>query len=124
MYYIDRTVAFSETGPDNMIKITNIVDYYQDVCTFQSAELGVGTICLDEAHHLRSEWQRSLEALLDALEGKATVIALTATPPYDSSAAEWERYVRVCGPIDAEIFVPELVAERCTIAFRREMAMA
>ena len=74
-------------------------------------ELGIGTICLDEAHHLRSEWQRSLEALLDALEGKVTVIALTATPPYDSSAAEWERYIRVCGPIDAEIFVPELVAQ-------------
>ena len=76
------------------------------------AELGIGTICLDEAHHLRSEWQRSLEALLDTLEGKATVIALTATPPYDSSAAEWERYIRVCGPIDAEIFVPELVAQK------------
>ncbi len=75
-------------------------------------ELGIGTVCLDEAHHLRSEWQRSLEALLEALEGKVTVIALTATPPYDSSAAEWERYVRVCGPIDAEIFVPELVAQK------------
>ncbi len=77
-----------------------------------AAELGIGTICLDEAHHLRSEWQKSLEALLDALEGKVTVIALTATPPYDSSAAEWERYIRVCGPIDSEIFVPELVAQK------------
>ena len=75
-------------------------------------EMGVGTICLDEAHHLRSEWQRSLEALLDALDGEVTVIALTATPPYDCSAAEWERYIRVCGPIDAEIFVPELVAQK------------
>ena len=75
-------------------------------------ELGIGTICLDEAHHLRSEWQKSLEALLDALGGSVTVIALTATPPYDSSAAEWERYIRVCGPIDAEIFVPELVAQK------------
>ena len=75
-------------------------------------EMGVGTICLDEAHHLHSEWQKSLEALLDALDGKVTVIALTATPPYDSSAAEWERYLRVCGPIDAEIFVPELVAQK------------
>lgn len=75
-------------------------------------ELGIGTVCLDEAHHLRSEWQKSLEALLDTLKGRVTVIALTATPPYDSSAAEWERYVRVCGPIDAEIFVPELVAQK------------
>ncbi len=72
----------------------------------------IGTVCLDEAHHLRSEWQRSLEALLDFLGEDVTVIALTATPPYDSSAAEWERYSRVCGPIDAEIFVPELVAQK------------
>ena len=48
MYYIDRTVAFSETGPDNKIKITNLIDYYQDVCTFQSADLGVGTEYLKE----------------------------------------------------------------------------
>ena len=75
-------------------------------------DMQIGTICLDEAHHLRSEWQKSLEALLDFLGKDVTVIALTATPPYDSSAAEWERYVRVCGPIDAEIFVPELVAQK------------
>ncbi len=48
MYYIDRTVAFSETGPDNKIKITNLIDYYQDVCTFQSTDLGVGTEYLKE----------------------------------------------------------------------------
>ena len=75
-------------------------------------DMKIGTVCLDEAHHLRSEWQRSLEGLLDFLGDEVTVIALTATPPYDSSAAEWERYVRVCGPIDAEIFVPELVAQK------------
>ena len=75
-------------------------------------QMGIGTVCLDEAHHLRSEWQRSLEALLDALGDDVAVIALTATPPYDSTAAEWERYLRVCGPIDAEIFVPELVKRK------------
>jgi len=75
-------------------------------------EMGIGTVCLDEAHHLQNEWQRSLEALLDALGESVTVIALTATPPYDSTPAEWERYLRVCGPIDAEIFVPELVAKK------------
>ena len=74
-------------------------------------EMNIGTVCLDEAHHLRSEWQRSLEALLDHLGQSVKVIALTATPPYDCSATEWERYIRVCGEIDAEIFVPELVAQ-------------
>ena len=75
-------------------------------------DMQIGTLCLDEAHHLRSEWQKSLEALLDELGGSVTVIALTATPPYDSTPAEWARYRRVCGEIDAEIFVPELVAQK------------
>ncbi len=74
--------------------------------------MGIGTVCLDEAHHLQNEWQRSLEALLEAIGKSVTVIALTATPPYDSTPAEWERYLRVCGPIDAEIFVPELVKKK------------
>ena len=34
---------------------------------------GVRTICLDEAHHLRSEWQRALEAFLKALGGRITL---------------------------------------------------
>ena len=70
-------------------------------------EVGVGTICLDEAHHLKNEWQKSLEIFLK--EMNCTVISLTATPPYDSSPAEWERFNAVCGEIDEEIFVPELV---------------
>ncbi len=72
-------------------------------------EVGVGTICLDEAHHLKNEWQKSLEIFLK--EMNCTVISLTATPPYDSSPAEWERFNAVCGEIDEEIFVPELVKQ-------------
>lgn len=34
---------------------------------------------------------------------------MTATPPYDSNRSEWDRYISVCGEIDDEIFVPELV---------------
>lgn len=71
---------------------------------------GITTICLDEAHHLRREWYNALSALLDNLKG-ITVIALTATPPYDSAEAEWTRYINLCGEIDAEITVPELVAD-------------
>ena len=73
---------------------------------------GVTTICLDEAHHLRSEWQRSLEAFIGALGKKLTLIALTATPPYDSTPAEWKAYQTLCGDIDDEIFVPHLVAQK------------
>ncbi|MEO9914121.1 MAG: DEAD/DEAH box helicase family protein [Parasphingorhabdus sp.] len=72
-----------------------------------NTETGV-TIIVDEAHHLRREWWRALNALIDALPN-ATLVALTATPPYDASYAEWSRYDDLCGAIDAEISVPELV---------------
>lgn len=73
-------------------------------------ETGIKTICLDEAHHLRSEWWKALEDMMKQLKD-VTVISLTATPPYDSTPAQWERYISLCGPIDEEIIVPELVKE-------------
>lgn len=73
-------------------------------------ESGIRTVCLDEAHHLRSEWWKALEEFLKHIPG-LTLIALTATPPYDSTPAEWKRYTDLCGPIDEEIFTPELVRE-------------
>ncbi len=74
-------------------------------------QLGVRTLVLDEAHHLRNEWWRCLADLHKHLS-KPTVVALTATAPFDVSPFEWERYIGLCGPIDSEISVPELVAQR------------
>ncbi|UCH32926.1 MAG: DEAD/DEAH box helicase family protein [Armatimonadota bacterium] len=68
----------------------------------------IGTIVVDEAHHLRSEWWRTLRGVCSAMSD-ATVVALTATPPYDVSPFEWERYRALCGPVDAEVPAPELV---------------
>lgn len=86
---------------------------YSDVDIFQLIkEYGVRTVCLDEAHHLQNEWQKSLEQFLEGVGRDVKIIALTATPPYDAGQAEWERYERVCGPIDEEIFVPELVKDK------------
>ena len=73
-------------------------------------EAGVKVICLDECHHLKNEWWKALESFLSEMKDM-TVIALTATPPYDATPAQWERYISVCGPVDAEITVPELVRE-------------
>ena len=73
---------------------------------------GIGTVCLDEAHHLKNEWQKALETFVSKLDAGMTVISLTATPPYDAEGGEWERYISVCGEIDEEIFVPELVGQR------------
>lgn len=69
----------------------------------------ISILCLDEAHHLRAEWQKALYEFVSQVEHNVTIIALTATPPYDSKKSEWDKYITMCGPIDDEIFVPELV---------------
>lgn len=71
--------------------------------------VGIGTIVVDEAHHLKNAWWYSLIEIKKALN--PTVVGLTATPPYDVSYAEWQRYIDLNGPVDAEISVPELVVE-------------
>ncbi len=68
----------------------------------------VGTLILDEAHHLRAEWWKALTAIIDELPD-SSLVSLTATPPYDVTGVEWEKYEELCGPIDEEISVPELV---------------
>ena len=69
----------------------------------------INTIVLDEAHHLRAEWWKSLCQVIKEIQD-IKVISLTATPPYDVEENEWRKYEEVCGPIDTEISVPELVA--------------
>lgn len=69
----------------------------------------IGTIVIDEAHHLKNAWWRSLIQVKETL--KPIVVGLTATPPYDVSYAEWQRYIELNGPVDAEITVPDLVKE-------------
>ncbi len=71
----------------------------------------IKTVCLDEAHHLKNEWHKALERFIASLDSDVKIIALTATPPYDSESNEWKRYISMCGEIDEEIFVPELVAQ-------------
>lgn len=76
-------------------------------------DAGIRVVCLDECHHLRSEWWNTLEKFMEVMEQyKIKVISLTATPPYDSNLQQWERYVELCGTIDEEIIVPELVREK------------
>ncbi|APQ17476.1 DEAD/DEAH box helicase family protein [Maribacter hydrothermalis] len=67
----------------------------------------IETLVLDEAHHLKNEWWHCLYHLKE-IEG-LTVVSLTATPPYDSTATEINRYFSLCGPIDDEIGVPDLI---------------
>jgi len=71
---------------------------------------GIKTLILDEAHHLRKEWWKALTRLKEELED-VQIVALTATPPYDVDYTEWQKYQELCGPIDTEISVPELVLQ-------------
>ncbi len=70
-------------------------------------ERQVQTIVVDEAHHLKNEWWQTLTKIKDRLD--PVIVGLTATPPYDVTATEWQRYSELNGPVDAEIAVPELV---------------
>lgn len=69
----------------------------------------IKTIVVDEAHHLKNEWWQTLTKLKEKLS--PTIVGLTATPPYDVTITEWQRYIDLNGPVDTEISVPELVIE-------------
>ncbi|RSC92725.1 DEAD/DEAH box helicase family protein [Tenacibaculum singaporense] len=79
-------------------------DYYN---FFKEHQIEV--LLLDEAHHLKNEWWKCLYDLKE--QHMQTVVALTATPPYDSDNSEIQKYFKLCGEIDDEIVVPDLVKE-------------
>lgn len=73
-------------------------------------EQKIRTIVLDEAHHLRDEWYRTLNKLISSIDSSdLKTVSLTGTPPYDVPLSEWKNYNEISGPIDAEISIPELV---------------
>ncbi|WP_040280668.1 DEAD/DEAH box helicase family protein [Psychroserpens damuponensis] len=80
-------------------------DYYQFFKTHN-----IETLVLDEAHHLKNAWWTCLMDL--KRNSQFYTVALTATPPYDSSRAEVSKYFTLCGEVDDEIAVPDLVRER------------
>ncbi|SHF75905.1 DEAD/DEAH box helicase family protein [Pedobacter caeni] len=69
----------------------------------------VKTIVVDEAHHLQNEWWYTLTKVKQGLD--PIIVGLTATPPYDVTPNEWQRYLELNGPVDIEIAVPELIIE-------------
>lgn len=79
-------------------------DYYQFFKTHN-----IETLVLDEAHHLKNAWWNCLMDLKRNAE--FYIVSLTATPPYDSSRAEVSKYFTLCGDVDDEIAVPDLVRE-------------
>lgn len=71
----------------------------------------IKTIVLDEAHHLRKVWFKTLKTIVDRLK-ECAVVSLTATPPYDNGN-DFANYMSLCGDIDVKITVPQLVKSNC-----------
>lgn len=92
----DETVSASHNQ-----NLQNIIDGLK--------QQNVKTIVIDEAHHLKNEWCFTLSKVKEAID--PITIGLTATPPYDVSPNEWQRYIELNGPVSVEITVPELVIE-------------
>lgn len=81
-------------------------EVYFDFFTTHNIEV----VLVDEAHHLKNEWWKCLYELKET--HNQTIVALTATPPYDSERTEIKKYFDLCGEIDDEIVVPDLIKER------------
>jgi superfamily II DNA or RNA helicase len=72
---------------------------------------GVGTIVLDECHHLASLWGYVVRAAVEEL-GDVHLVGLTATPPDALSRDEVELYEALLGPVDFTVPTPAVVRER------------
>lgn len=108
---ITYQALYSAYKKEKEIEEDNTLQDYTSFCLQDVLkELNINTICLDECHHLRNEWWKVIENVVKKIEN-VTTISLTATPPYDASSIEWKRYTNLCGPIDEEIYVPELLKE-------------
>ncbi len=72
----------------------------------------IKTICLEEPHHLKKEWENALERFRYLIGQNVKRIFLSTPPLYDYEETDRKRYHDLCGEIDEEIFAPELVAEK------------
>ena len=110
-------VPKDEIGTDlKNIKKFNVVSY-QALYEYKKEDIeeiiranNIGTIVLDEAHHLRNAWWKVLSQIFEEFP-KIKIVALTATPPYDDEK-NYDKYISLCGEIDAQINIPELVGQK------------
>jgi superfamily II DNA or RNA helicase len=72
---------------------------------------GVGTIVLDECHHLASLWGYVVRAAVEEL-GEVHLVGLTATSPDELTREEAELYDALLGPVDFTVPTPAVVRER------------
>ena len=70
----------------------------------------VGTLVLDECHHLLDYWAFILRELIQSLPG-VRVIGLTATLPDPQNESEYENYYSLLGEVDFQVPTPAVVKE-------------
>lgn len=100
----EDTEDFSEEIPEQ-----KLINAQFQIIVEKLKQQKIKTIVVDEAHHLKNEWWQTLTKVKNELQ--PTIVGLTATPPYDVSAAEWMRYTELNGAVDTEISIPELIKE-------------
>ena len=76
------------------------------------AQEGVGTVVLDECHHLTGYWAQVAQAIVSRLEDPV-VVGLTATPPDEAEGDEEDgnHYLRLIGEIDYRVPTPAVIRE-------------
>jgi len=72
---------------------------------------GVGTIILDECHHLLDHWAMVVRALLERLGDDVQVIGLTATLPDPEDRRSYDNYMGILGEVTFEVPTPAVVKE-------------
>lgn len=80
MYQMEARVRYSEIDENNRIKLVSILDYFQDCCTFQSEDIGVGTEYLKE---LQSAWLLASWQIVIEKYPRLGEKMIVGTMPYD-----------------------------------------
>ena len=104
------STSLKELKKFNIISYQALYEYDKEEIEKIIKKNNIHTIVLDEAHHLRNAWWKLLSQVFEELEN-IKIISLTATPPYDDEK-NFEKYIGLCGEIDAQINIPELVGEK------------
>ena len=104
------STSLKELKKFNIISYQALYEYDKEEIEKIIKKNNIHTIVLDEAHHLRNAWWKLLSQVFEELKN-IKIISLTATPPYDDEK-NFEKYIGLCGEIDAQINIPELVGEK------------
>ena len=104
-----KRAAASGEGPE-AVRFEDLVAPTARERVAQLLAAGVGTLVLDECHHLASLWGYLVGAVISALEDVHT-IGLTATSPRELSGEEARLYSSLLGPVDFQIPTPAVVRD-------------